>query len=52
MRKKSVQDDGVFKDCQYSDHEFDDKIVPIDSQQNTMDDDDDDDDDEDDDDDF
>ena len=31
-----MQDDEVFNDCQYSDHEFDDEVVSIDSQQNSM----------------
>ena len=44
MRRKSVQDDGVFNDCQYSDREFDDEVASIDSPQNSMNDDDDDDD--------
>ena len=35
-----MQDDGVFNDCQYNDHEFGDEIVSIDSQQGMMDDDD------------
>ena len=33
IRRTSVSDDGIFHDCQWSDHEFDDFKL-IDSQQN------------------
>ena len=36
MRRNSVQGDGFFNVSQYSDHEFDDEIASINSQQNTI----------------
>ena len=42
---RKLQYDGIFNDCQCSDHEFDDEFASIGSQHNTTDDDDDDDDD-------